>query len=263
MIKKTKSTIFYDKIAEKYESGYDEPYWQLYNEVTWHNLKKYIPKNKKATILDAGGGTGYWSRRLAKTGFSVICSDISQKMLDTGLNLAKKEKLDKKIEFKYADICDMKCFKDNSFDMVFSDGDPVGYCGNPLKAIKELSRVAKKGAYIIVSIDSFYSMAGRLLAKKEFGQLDKLLKTSISEFGDYPQYNFKVDELKKMFEMAGMEVTEVIGKLAFARFLEGDKNKMLSDKGFFKKMLKIENRFNSEASIAGLSDHIQIIGRKI
>jgi ubiquinone/menaquinone biosynthesis C-methylase UbiE len=81
MGKKTKSTIYHDKIAEEYESSYSEPYWRLYFDVTWHNLKKYLPKKKGARILDAGGGTGYWSRKLAKRDFYVVCSDVAQRML--------------------------------------------------------------------------------------------------------------------------------------------------------------------------------------
>jgi len=142
--KKTKSTLFHDNIAEKYESSYTDPYWQLYFKVTWHNLEKYLPKKKKANILDAGGGTGLWSRKLAKLGFNLICTDIAQKMLDVGIKQAKKEKLSNQIEFKNVDITNMKCFKDNSFDMVIAQGDPVGYCGNSQKAIKELSRVTKR-----------------------------------------------------------------------------------------------------------------------
>lgn len=263
--KKSKPTLFYDSTAEKYESSYKDPYWQLYFEITWHNLEKYLPKKKKATILDAGGGTGLWSRKLAKLGFNLVCTDVAQKMLDVGINKAKKEKLINQIEFKNVDITEMKCFKDNSFDMVIAQGDPVGYCGNPKKAIKELSRVAKEGAHISVSVDSFYSVVGRFLSRKDFKALDKLMKTRISEFsGEYPQHNFTVDELKKMFEASGLKIVDVIGKPVFIRFIPGKKlNTMLEDKEFFNKVLKIENKFNNEPSIVGLSGHIQIIGKKL
>ena len=68
----TKSTKFYNKIAEKYEEVYTTPFWNLYHEITWQHVKKYLPKNKKHPILDAGGGTGYWSRKLAELGFNVV-----------------------------------------------------------------------------------------------------------------------------------------------------------------------------------------------
>jgi len=264
MVKKTKSTIYHDKIAEEYESSYLEPYWRLYFEVTWHNLKKYLPKKKGARILDAGGGTGYWSRKLAKRDFYVVCSDVAQRMLDVGLKLAEKENLEKKIEFSYADITDMNCFENDSFDMVLAQGDPVGYCGNPQKAIEELYRVAKIGAYVSVSVDSFYSQLVRLIINNDFEKINPLLENRLSDFpGGFTQYNFTIEELKDMFEKARLEVMEVIGKLVFTRFFRRDKlNELLSDEELYHKLFELEIRFNNDPSIIGLCGHIQMIGRK-
>ena len=143
--KKTKSTIFHDNIAEIYESQYYTPYWRFYHEITWQNLIKYLPENRSAVILDAGGGTRFWARKLTKLGFKILCTDVAQKMLDVGIEQAKKEKLNDRIEIKYADIINMECFKNNSFDMVVALGDAIAYCENPKKALKELSRVARGG----------------------------------------------------------------------------------------------------------------------
>ena len=264
MVKKTKSTIYHEKNAEEYESSYSEPYWRLYFEVTWHNLKKYLPKKKGARILDAGGGTGYWSRKLAKRDFYIICSDVAQRMLDVGVKLAKKENLEKNIEFRYADITDMNCFENDSFDMVLAQGDPVGYCGNPQKAIDELSRVAKIGAYVSVSVDSFYPQLGKLLSNDDFEKINPLLENHLTDFpGGFPQYNFTIDELKDMFEKTRLEVIEVIGKLVFTRFIQREKlNELLSDEKLYNKIFELEITFNNDPSIIGLSSHIQMIGRK-
>ena len=264
MAKKTKSTIYHDKIAEEYESSYSEPYWRLYFDVTWHTLKKYLPGTEGARILDAGGGTGYWSRKLAERGFYIVCSDISERMLEVGFKLAERENFEKKIEFKFADITDMSCFVENSFDMVLAQGDPVGYCGNPQKAIGELSRVAKIGAYVSVSVDSFYPQLGRLLSNNNFEQINTLLENHLTEFsGGFPQYNFKVDELKTMFEKSGLEVIEVTGKFIFTRFIQRERlNELLSDNKFYRKMFELETTFNNDPSIVGLSIHIAMIGRK-
>ena len=105
MVKKTKSTLFHDKIAETYEKSYKEPYWQLYFAVTWHHLQKFLPKTQGAKILDAGGGTGVWSRKLAAVGYDVICYDLSEKMLEMGLKLAEEEGFEKKIELGTYNIC--------------------------------------------------------------------------------------------------------------------------------------------------------------
>jgi S-adenosylmethionine-dependent methyltransferase len=265
-MRKTKSSLFHDRIAERYEAEHATgPYAELYHEISWRSMKKYLPREKNAIILDAGGGTGYWSRRFAKRGFRVICADLAPVMLAVGRKLAKKDKVDRRIEFLLTDITDMRCFEDSSFDMVISQGDPVGYCGNPKKAMAELSRVAKKGAHICISIDSFYSVLARLIAAKEYKNIARLLRTHVSDFGDdFPQYNFSVDELRQLFNSSGLEVKEIIGKPVFTRFIPRDtSDKVLSDRRLFKQLLELETRFNAEPSIVGLSGHIQIVGRKI
>ncbi|MFC1723766.1 hypothetical protein ACFL0V_06505, partial [Nanoarchaeota archaeon] len=56
----SKASKFYDKEAPHYEEDYmDDPYWQLYHDITMHNIKKYLPK-KPSMIADIGGGTGFW-----------------------------------------------------------------------------------------------------------------------------------------------------------------------------------------------------------
>jgi len=262
--KKTKSTIFHDNLASKYESEYSGYYWKLYFDITLNHIKKFLPK-KKCNILDAGGGTGFWSRKLAKLGHKVTCTDIAQKMLDTGCSISEKEKLNKKIDFVNADIMDMRQFKDNSFDFVLAEGDPVGYCGDPNKAIKELSRVAKKGSYVVVSIDSFFSRMNKMVSRANFKELNMLEKNHQTTFpgGGYLEHDFTVEEFKSLFEENGLKVINIIGKPVFARSIPRDEvEKILSSKKIYDQILKLELRYNNEPSIIGMSSHIQIIGKK-
>lgn len=260
----TKSTKFHNKIAQKYEKGYQTPYSNLYNEITWEHIKKYLPKDKKYPILDAGGGTGYWSRKLANLGFNVVCSDIAEKMLETGKKIVKNTPLVKKINFVVSDITNMKEFENNSFSLVLAEGDPVGYCGNPQKAIKELTRVARKDSAIIISVDNLFSAIGRVISDRKFKLLSKLLKTHISDFfGQYPQYNFSVEELRKLYSRNNISVNSIIGKTIFTRFIPRDKiDELLAKKSFYKQILKLELAFNNEPSIIGFASHIEIAGFK-
>ena len=41
--KKEKVEEFYDKIAEEYDQLYEGPYWRLYHEITWQNIKNFFP----------------------------------------------------------------------------------------------------------------------------------------------------------------------------------------------------------------------------
>jgi len=261
----TKSTIFHNKIAESYEAQYNSNYWRLYFDITFASMKKFLPK-KGSRILDAGGGTGFWSRKLAKLGYKMVCTDIAEKMLLVGAKLAKRERLGNLIEFREADIMRMDCFEDNSFDMVLSEGDAVGYCGNPNKAIKELCRVAKKGAFVVVSVDSFFSRLNRLILKNDLDSIKILEKSHKTKFpeGNFFERDFTVPELKELFEKNRLSVVEIIGKPIFAKSIPKENiERMLSNKKAYRKILELELKYCNEQSIAGFGSHLQIIGKKI
>jgi len=263
-MKKTKSSVYHDRIAETYESDYDSPYWRLYDEITWRNMKKYLPRKRGAAILDVGAGTGHWSIALAKLGFKVTCSDLSKKMLDVARRNAAKEGLGPLIGFVQADITDLRFFGNGAFDMVVAQGDPVGFCDDPGKAVRELSRVAKKGAHVCISIDGFYSTLTDLIAEKRYKKIEQFLETESTEFhSSFPARHFTIDRLPRLLRQGGLETVSIIGKPVFAFGMNQDEiEKLLSDRRLFERVLELEERYNSEPSIIGMSRHIEIVGRK-
>jgi ubiquinone/menaquinone biosynthesis C-methylase UbiE len=188
------------------------------NQITWHFLKKYVPKRRSCRILEAGAGTGDWAREFAKLGYTnIVLADISRGMLNEARKRLARLKKEINIGFVKSNIANMRQFKNNTFDYVFSQYDAVSYSLKPKKAMKELARVAKKGAYVVVSLDTKYSQIPRLIEKGELKKARELLKTSIShEFG-HPQYNLTWEELGEYFNQAGLEVVEVIGAPVFTQ----------------------------------------------
>lgn len=76
-----KVSAHHDWWSETYDSEYFAHY-SLYHKITLDNIRRFLPKNQDAVILDAGGGTGIWSIELAKLGYRVMLTDISQGMLE-------------------------------------------------------------------------------------------------------------------------------------------------------------------------------------
>ena len=143
---KEKVEEFFDEYAEVYDSG---KYPSVMNtnprtamsfadDITWHFMLKYIPKNKDIKILDAGAGDGYWAEKFIELGYEhLTLLDISEKMLDEAkIRLSKlKEKFE--AQFIKGNIIDMKELKSDLFDYAFSQYDAVSYCMKPKQALKE------------------------------------------------------------------------------------------------------------------------------
>jgi len=254
---------FYEKTAKEYDKGYETPYWKLYHEITWENIKQFLPTKKDGFILDAGGGTGYWAIRLAKHGYRVVLTDISESMLKVAEKKIKTEKLQDQIRIRVADIRDMSSFKSNHFDMALAEGDPVSYCLNPEKAIGELARVVQPKAPVVVSVDSKYSMISRLITEGSFEQLSKFINTGIikSRKGEFEFQAFTPEELETLFEKCGLKLLRLIGKPILAQLLPRERRDELIMKDFGR-LLALELRFYSIPSLVGVGGHLEAVGTK-
>lgn len=256
------STEYHDEQAKKYDSGYLSPYWQIYNEITWNYVKKCLPRRKKGSlILDAGGGTGLWSVRLAKLGYHVILTDVSRGMLDVARRKIKTGGVDGLVEVIEADITSMPQFKNGLFDLSLAEGDPVSYCSSPKRAIGELSRVTRKGGYVTVSVDSKLRWAARFIASGEHRRAKRALKMGIADMEQddhsFPAFLFTFTELEKLFLKNGLEPILRVGKPVWT-----SDGPSLKNKNIFRELLNFELRFCSEPSVAGRGGHIALVGQK-
>jgi len=255
---------FYERMARDYDRQYDTPYWKLYHEITWENIRRFLPKRKGAVILDAGGGTGYWAIRLARHGYRVVLTDISESMLKVASEKIEKEDLQELIETRMVDIRDMSCFPSNHFDMALAEGDPVSYCLDAEKAVRELARVVKPNAYVVVSVDSKHSMIPRLIPgvnpMSSFDKLSEFLRTGFFE-GKFKLQAFTPEELKSLLETCGLKVIRIIGKPILTQLIPREKADETIKRNFGK-ILNLELQFCDAPSLVGIGGHLEIVGVK-
>jgi len=107
--------------------------------VLFASLKKYC----SGDVLDVGGGHFYLTAKARKISFNSWTNLES----DTDSRIKTK---DKKYKFVLGDGCDMK-FEDASFDTVLNI-QVLEHVFEPIKMVKEISRVLKPGGYAIFLI---------------------------------------------------------------------------------------------------------------
>ena len=268
---KTKVEEIFDKYAKDYSGDFAPPRYDtaraamsFADDVTRHFLTKYIPKRKSIKILDAGGGDGFWAQRLVELGYkNIVVADISQGMLDEAEKRFVQIRMKHNAKFVKSDISDMKEFETTCFDFVFSQYDAVSCCLKPAEAMKELARVAKKGAYIIVSLDTKFRRVPELIEAGKIDEAEKLLKTNISYDFDFPQYNLTWEELSDCFVKAGLVVLEVIGAPVFMHQVDRRiLRKLEANSKIRKRLLHIELAHCTNKSLVNFAGHLQMVGQK-
>ena len=259
-----KVAAHHDWWAETYDSDYIEHY-TLYHKITLDNIRRFVPVEKGATIIDAGGGTGIWSIELAKMGYNLVLTDISKGMLNKAKIKVKEHDLEARIKMMILDIRDMPEFPDDHFDMVLCQGDPLSYCGDHKKALKELVRVAKPGSVVIASVDNRTSALAWLKDSEDREAVQRFLETGDVEMPTgkeeftYTIHAFTPEELKDLFESNGLQVERIIGKLVIAPRLSFYKS---DDPEIQEWLYNLELKYNDDPAFYPRSGHLEIVGRK-
>jgi len=109
---------------------------------------KILDKYKCKNVLDAGCGSGFFSKYFAERGCNITAFDYS----DEALKSAKS--LDSRIKTIKGDIFNMP-FKEE-FDLVFSDGLLEHY-KDPVKILKKFKDVTKPGGYVVTFVPNLIS----------------------------------------------------------------------------------------------------------
>lgn len=146
--KKSQVEDMFDNIAPKYDLL--NHVLSMKVDVLWRNtLVKWMNKDQPKTVLDVATGTGDLALTVQKgTGAKVTGLDLSQQMLNVGIEKVKKAGLADKIDMIKGDAENLP-FEDNKFDAV-SVAFGVRNFENLTKGLAELRRVVKQGSSVYI-----------------------------------------------------------------------------------------------------------------
>ncbi len=256
---------YHDRVAGRYDDSYDDEFWQWHDSLTWDYLKPHLPTNLSDTILDLGCGTGKWAAKLLKSGFRVVCVDISAKMLDQARLKLDQPELSGKAEFVHADLCDLSMLSDGCASLAVAMGDPIGCASNPLKAMREIRRVLSEKGVLVATFDNKLSAIDYYLEHGDPRELSRFLRDGrthwltrdASEQFDITTYS--PDELRRLVESGGFELLEMIGKTVLPM---RHHRHLLVESDARRAWAKIEKSLCRDASALARASHLQMAARK-
>jgi len=246
----------------------------VYDEITWNNIEPFLPR--RGWILDAGGGAGVWSIKMVETKrCSATLLDITCALLKTAKRRIKDKMLDGRIEVLQADIRSVP-LPDKVFDFVLCEADPISICGDPEKAVSELSRVLKPNCYFVAGVDSTLYRVFRALSQgKSLDYVLDFLQTELSpaeEEASFDSRSFTPSELIDLLQKHGLKTVKIVGKPiglstgmldSFVAVLPAEKRQMIfENKTERENLRKMLYKIYEEPYIAGIGSHLQVVAVK-
>jgi ubiquinone/menaquinone biosynthesis C-methylase UbiE len=268
------------RVVEYHRREAEEEYYRevgddaVYDEITWENIEPFLPR--QGWILDAGGGAGVWSRKMVQTRkCRVELLDITSELLQTAKRRIRKDNLGERIEVLQGDILSVP-HPDMSFDFILSEADPISICGDPDKAVSELSRVLKPDCYFVAGVDSTFYRALRMLSQgKTLDRILSFLQIGISpaeEKANFDSKSFTPIELISLLQKHGLKTVRIVGKPislstgmldVFVMALPAEKRReIFENKAEKEKLKKMLNRIYKDPHIAGIGSHLQVVAIK-
>lgn len=249
----------WDEHADTYDDWYETFEGAVEHYVDWQLLKRYLPEDRNAKILDAAGGTGRMTLPLAKMGYSVTLCDISPRMLDAAKQKLLKEVLSDRVKISECNVRNLP-FPDESFDFVICwDG--------MIEAAKEFVRVTKKGGKISIFLMNKW---GAAIAKfyRDTDSTITFIKSTPSYFNDEEGRHraVSVEEARKLFEADGIRVIDIYAVCGWMDVLSIPRKVLESrnwDEKFFRQVTEMVLRLSKEPSVKGMSKHLVVYGERV
>jgi ubiquinone/menaquinone biosynthesis C-methylase UbiE len=174
------------------QAFYDSPLWpkfRFWEKFTWvcnggerrarNAVLRHLPDRPRLDLLDVAIGDGVYLDWLPK-GWRIAGVDISRSQLDACRRRAESAKLDVRLAQCEAEVLPLA---DHRFDAVLSIG-AFNYFNDPEAALREMARVARPGAPIVVS-DEMPDLTDRMLGHKlGIPALDRWIVSRLMHLGD-------------------------------------------------------------------------------
>lgn len=177
---------FWDKISDLYDA-IEAINGSVYKEMT-DTVERLVPADAK--VLDCAAGTGELSIAAAKKAKSVLCTDLSGKMLKNAQKKAASLGI-QNISFETRNLFHLDD-PDETYDVVIA-GNVLHLLTDLQAAVKELYRVTKKGGKLLLPT---FTTADRGCV------LMKLYKFA----GFAPEHEYTPQEYKEMLQQTGYDV---------------------------------------------------------
>ena len=145
---------FWDQAGDGYDSYPRHGIMSEGEETAWMDFLNHVLPGSAGEVLDVGAGTGFLTLLLARMGYRVKSTDISEGMQNTAIRKAEQMGLTDRISFAIEDAEELR-ESDNQYDAVLNR-HLLWTLPHPVDAVREWLRVTRPGGRVIIIDANWY-----------------------------------------------------------------------------------------------------------
>jgi len=175
---------YFQKKAEEYDDVENQKYWRLSDKLLWRLLREQLDKlEENFTFLDAGGGTGRWSKKILDEypHSKGVLVDLSDDML---FQAKKKNNYKGRWKIIKGDLQDLNNLGEKDFDLAIALYNVIGFVENPNKVVNEVVKILKRKGIFISVVPNIYHGTFFNIFQKNMNGAKTLIKTGKGKFVD-------------------------------------------------------------------------------
>ena len=254
-------------------------FWRLSDEIITEIVRREIAPycTDSSLTMDAGGGTGRWAIKLSEVlKGKLVVFDRSADMLAKASENIGKSNVSDRINMAEGDLIQIDYFADNSVDNIVSIYSPLSFIYEQDKAAKELFRILKPGARILIMSHSYHNALASKINnyRADAEELQKLANEQRVKWAPYvPELvTHSKESIEKLFSDAGFQIQKTYGVPVFVQpgpedfDPENEKRSAVSEylenPNVFKSVFEIEMRFNANETVANRGMNMFMLAEK-
>lgn len=250
----------FDDLAQKFaENIYGTAKGQIRQTVVWQDIEQILTSLSSVsplTVLDAGGGIGQLSQKIASLGHQVTLCDLSSEMLTLAQQEIAKNGLLEQYRLVHCPVQEIGEFIPEPVDLILFHA-VMEWLAEPIEVLTGLLHNVKPGGAISVM---FYNYNGLLFKNLICGNLTHIEQgmPHRKRFKLQPQQGIKPEDVYQCLTDAGFEI---MGKTGVRTFHDYIQTHMVGDYSF-EQVLEMEQKLCRQEPFLSLGRYIHVYARK-
>lgn len=250
----------FDDLAQKFAKNiYGTGKGQIRQTVVWEDLEQILGllnKQQPLQVLDAGGGIGQLSQKIAALGHHVTLCDLSGEMLKLAEQEIAKQGLLEQYRLVHSSVQEIGQHLDEPVDLILFHA-VMEWLSDPKSALEGLMKQVKPGGIISVM---FYNYNGLLFKNLICGNLTHIEEgmPHRKRFKLQPQQGIKPEDVYHWLNAAGFEI---LGKTGVRTFHDYMQTVRVGDYTF-EQVLEMERKLCRQEPYLSLGRYIHVYAQK-